>query len=618
MKQSAPPNESARLEALSQYAVLDTEPEGRFDEIIQLASQICRTPIVLVSLVDKERVWFKAKLGLKINEVPRDGSFCAHAILQEEPLIVIDARKDPRFRTSTLVTSRPSTRFYAGVPIVTPAGHVLGTLCVMDLISRELTSEQLGSLQVLARQVMSLLEARRSQSEMAFAYYDSITNLPNQELFKDRLQQALALTRRNEQMVAVLLVSLDRFKTINDTLGYVTSDQMLREVAQRIVSCVRDSDTVARFGSDEFALLLTHLNRAEDAAKVAVAVGEALSGPFNFGDSELFVTTSVGISHFPHDGKDTVTLLKSAGAALNRAMEQDGHSYQFYTSGRTTKALRRLVLENNLRPALERGEFVLHYQPQVNLENFQIVGSEALIRWQHPGLGLLPPAEFIQVAEDSGLIVPLGEWTLRAACLQNKSWQDAGLDPLRIGVNLSARQFQQPNLVETVALILKGTGLDPRFLELELTEGSIMKDPDQAIGKLHELKNMGVKISIDDFGTGYSSLSYLKRFPIDTLKIDQSFVSEINTDSDDAAIVTAIIDLAHALKLNVIAEGVETEEQLDYLLRLKCDEVQGYLFSQPLSVEAFTELLVQKLSLGVRKNYATNPLPDLENVLQET
>jgi diguanylate cyclase len=331
-----------------------------------------------------------------------------------------------------------------------------------------------------------------------------------------------------------------------------------------------------------------------------LTVGEALSGPFKFDDQELFITSSIGISHFPHDGQDTVTLLKSAGTALNRAREQDGDSYQFYTSGRTTKALRKLLLENNLRPALERGEFVLHYQPQVDLKSFQVVGSEALIRWHHPGLGLLPPAEFIGVAEDSGLIIALGEWTLRAACLQNKSWQDAGLDPLRVGVNLSARQFQQPNLVETVAQILKGTGLDPRFLELELTEGSIMKDPDEAIGKLHELKAMGVKISIDDFGTGYSSLSYLKRFPIDTLKIDQSFVSEINTDSDDAAIVAAIIDLAHALKLNVIAEGVETQEQLDYLRMLKCDEVQGFLFSKPLSVAEYTELLMEKLSLRLQ------------------
>ena len=375
---------------------------------------------------------------------------------------------------------------------------------------------------------------------------------------------------------------------------------------------------MARFGSDEFALLLTQLNRAEDAAKIAQNIKEALSPSFNFDNHELFVTTSIGISLFPNDAKDTVTLLKNAGTALNRAKEQDGNNYEFYTSGRTTRALRQLVLENNLRPALERGEFILHYQPQVNIQTFQMVSMEALIRWQHPGLGLLPPAEFIRVAEDSGLIVALGDWVLREACMQSKAWQDAGFDSLRVAVNLSARQFQQPKLVETVAEVLKQSGLDPRFLELELTEGSVMKDPDLAIGKLHELKAMGIKISIDDFGTGYSSLSYLKRFPIDTLKIDQSFVSDINTDPDDAAIVAAIITLAHTLKLTVIAEGVETKVQLDHLRRLDCDDAQGFLFCKPLSVEDFTQRLMERRSLTSRKKYDTNPLPDLAGVLHGT
>lgn len=269
-----------------------------------------------------------------------------------------------------------------------------------------------------------------------------------------------------------------------------------------------------------------------------------------------------------------------------------------------------------MRPGLENEEFIIHYQPQVNIRTFQIVGMEALIRWQHPGLGLLYPLEFIPLAENSGLIVSIGEWVLRCACAQSKSWQDAGFDPLRLAVNLSARQFQQPKLVETVAQILKETGLDPRFLELELTEGSVMKDPDEAIGKLHELKAMGVKISIDDFGTGYSSLNYLKRFPIDTLKVDQSFVSDVNTDSDDAAIVTAIITLAHALNLNVIAEGVETQEQLDFLRLLNCDEVQGFLFGKALVVEEFTELLVERRGLNSRLNYDTNPLPPLHRILE--
>lgn len=464
---------------------------------------------------------------------------------------------------------------------------------------------------------LDLTQGKQAQERVNyFAYHDPLTNLPNQALFKDRLQQALSLARRNEQMLAVMLVNLDRFKTINDTLGYVTADKLLCEVAERLAGCVRESDTVARLGGDEFALLLTQINHTEDATKIARSVQDALALPFSFDNQELFVTNSIGISVYPYDAKDAVTVLKNAGTALNRARELDGNNYQFYTSGRTTKALRQLVLENNLRPALEHEEFIVHYQPQVNIKTFQLVGMEALVRWQHPGLGLLYPVEFIRLAEDSGLIVSIGEWVMLTACKQNKLWQDAGFDPVRLAVNLSARQFQQPKMVESVAQILKETGLNPRLLELELTEGSVMKDPDQAIEKLHELKAMGVQISIDDFGTGYSSLNYLKRFPIDTLKVDQSFVSDINTDANDAAIVTAIITLAHALELNVIAEGVETLEQLEFLRVLKCDEVQGFLFGKALPTEEFTELLMERRGLTSRGNYSTSRLPPLPSSLQ--
>jgi diguanylate cyclase (GGDEF)-like protein/PAS domain S-box-containing protein len=465
---------------------------------------------------------------------------------------------------------------------------------------------------------LDLTEYKQSEEKVNyFAYHDALTNLPNQELFKDRLKYALVAAERSEQMLAVVLVDLDRFKTINDILGYVTADQLLREVANRIVSCVSESDTVARFGGDDFALLLTEINRSEDAAKIARHIQEALSAPFNFDEQELFLTSSIGISFSPDDAKDAVSLLKSAGTALNRAKELDGNNYQFYTAGRTTKALRQLVLENNLRPGLERDEFIIHYQPQVNIQSFQLVAMEALLRWEHPALGLLYPSEFIGLAEDSGLIVSIGEWVLRTACLQSKAWQNSGFDPLRVAVNLSARQFQQPGLVESIAQILKETGLEPNLLELELTEGSIMKDPNLAIRKLHELKAMGIQISVDDFGTGYSSLNYLKRFPIDTLKIDQSFVREINTDPDNEAIVSAIITLAHALKLNVIAEGVETQEQLESLRVLKCDEVQGFLFSQPLAVAEFTDLLAERLSISTTRDYTTTRLPSLLSVLQQ-
>ena len=430
------------------------------------------------------------------------------------------------------------------------------------------------------------------------AYHDALTDLPNQVLFKDRLKQAIALSRRNDQMQAVLLLNLDRFKTINDSLGYTAGDRLLQSVAQRLTSCVRESDTVARFGSDEFAILLTQLPRAQDAANVARAIKESLAQAFIFEEQEIFISSSIGISLYPQDGRDTAGLLKTAGAALDRAKVQGGSTYQFYTAGGTTRALKQLVLESNLRPALERAEFFVHYQPQISIRDFHLVGMEALVRWQHPSFGLLYPSEFISLAEESGMIVSLGDWIMRTACAQSKVWQDAGLAPMVVSVNFSARQFQQQTFITDVAQILKETNLDPRWLELELTESSIMKDPEEAIEKLHELKLMGIRVAIDDFGTGYSSLNYLKRFPIDTLKIDRTFVSDVCKDPHDTAIVRAIIDLGHALDLTVIAEGVETKEQLQYLSALECDVVQGFLFSKALSAKAFEELLVEQRKVG--------------------
>ncbi|HEX6047436.1 MAG TPA: EAL domain-containing protein [Pyrinomonadaceae bacterium] len=442
--------------------------------------------------------------------------------------------------------------------------------------------------------VVDLSQNKQTQEKLNhLAYHDALTDLPNQVLFKDRLKQAIAMSRRNDQMQAVLLLNLDRFKTINDSLGYTAGDRLLQSVAQRLTSCVRESDTVARFGGDEFAILLTHISRAQDAANAARAIKEALDQAFLFDDQEVFVSSSIGIAVYPHDGRDTAGLLKNAGAAVDRAKVQGGNNYQFYTAGGTTRALKQLVLESNLRGGLERGEFVVQYQPQVDTRSFQLVGMEALVRWQHPSLGLLYPSEFISLAEDSGIIIQLGDWILRTACAQNMVWQDKGLAPMRLSVNFSARQFQLATFISSVTETLKETNLDPRWLELELTESSVMKDPEQAIEKLHELKLMGIRVAIDDFGTGYSSLNYLKRFPIDTLKIDKSFVSDICKDPHDTAIVRAIITLGHALDLTVVAEGVETQEQLQYLSSLDCDVVQGFLFSKSLTVSAFEELLVE-------------------------
>ena len=458
--------------------------------------------------------------------------------------------------------------------------------------------------------VVDLSQNRQTHEKLNhLAYHDALTDLPNQVLFKDRLKQAIAYSRRTDQMHAVLLLNLDRFKTINDSLGYSAGDRLLQSVAQRLTSCVRESDTVARFGSDEFAILLTQISRAQDAANAARAIKEVLDQAFLYDDHELFISTSIGIGLYPTDDRDTSGLLKSASAALDRAKEEGGNNFQFYTAGGTTRSLKQLQLESNLRGALEREEFIVHYQPQVRIPDFHLVGMEALVRWRHPSLGMLYPSEFVPLAEDSGLIIALGDWVMRKGCAQNMEWQDKGLAPMRLSVNFSARQFQQPSFITTVAEILKETNLDPRWLELELTESSIMKEPEQAIEKLHELKLMGIRVAIDDFGTGYSSLNYLKRFPIDTLKIDKTFVSDVCKDPHDTAIVRAIITLGHALDLTVIAEGVETQEQLQYLSSLGCDVVQGFLFSKSLSAAAFEELLVeQRRAAALSTNQDTAPL----------
>jgi diguanylate cyclase (GGDEF)-like protein/PAS domain S-box-containing protein len=457
--------------------------------------------------------------------------------------------------------------------------------------------------------VVDLSQNKQSQEKLNhLAYHDALTDLPNQVLFKDRLKQAIALSRRNDHMQAVLLLNLDRFKTINDSLGYTAGDRLLQSVAQRLTSCVRESDTVARFGGDEFAVLLTQIPRAQDAANVARAIKQALDQAFIFEDQEIFVSSSIGISMYPHDGRDTAGLLKTAGVALDRAKVQGGNTFHFYTAGGTTRALKQLVLESNIRSGLERSEFFVQYQPQVDVRGFHLVGMEALVRWQHPSFGVLYPGEFVSLAEESGLIIALGDFVMRVGCAQNKTWQDKGLQQLRISVNFSARQFQQATFIADVSHILKETNLDPRWLELELTESSIMKDPEEAIEKLHELKLMGISVAIDDFGTGYSSLNYLKRFPIDTLKIDKSFVADVCKDPHDTAIVRAIINLGHALDLTVIAEGVETKEQLQYLSALECDVVQGFLFSKALSAKAFEELLIEQRRVTSGNVSATAPL----------
>jgi EAL domain-containing protein (putative c-di-GMP-specific phosphodiesterase class I) len=365
---------------------------------------------------------------------------------------------------------------------------------------------------------------------------------------------------------------------------------LLKEFAERLKSCISKSDTVARFGNDEFALLRSQINGTKDVIETIGSLSQVLKFSFDLPGHELFATASVGVSLFPLDGDDSHTLLKNAGAALYKAKKSGGANYQFYTADMHDLATSRLALETNLRRAITNQEFLVHYQPRVAVDSLAITGVEALVRWQHPQLGLVPPSEFIPLAEDTGLIVPIGEWVLRTACLQGRQWRDEGFAPIQIAVNICGRQFHDQDLSETVIRILEETGLPPANLELELTESSVMQHADFASGVLSRLKSMGIKISIDDFGTGFSSLVSLKRLPIDALKIDRTFVRDATSDSDDAALVMAIITLAHNLRLKVIAEGVETEDQLKFLQLLRCDEIQGFLFSRPLPAAALAAL----------------------------
>jgi diguanylate cyclase (GGDEF)-like protein len=447
--------------------------------------------------------------------------------------------------------------------------------------------------------VADITERKQAEARINYlAYHDTLTGLPNRVSFEEHLAASIARAGNNRAPLAVMFLALDRFKKFNDTLGHIVGDQLLKSVAERLTLSLREGETAARFGSDEFSLLLSGINEVEDAERRAREFQDTLDQPFNIDGHELYVTSSIGIGLYPEDGRDAQGLLKSAGAALYRAKQAGGSNYQFYTADMNERALQRLALENQLRRGLERKEYRVYYQPQVNIDTGQITGMEALVRWQHPERGLIAPAEFIPLAEDTGLIAPLGEWVLRTACAQTRQWHDNGFHNLHVAVNLSPRQFQQPDLVLMIERLLKETGFDATRLELEVTESSVMKNAAAAIDTLGELKAMGIRISIDDFGSGYSSLSYLKSLPIDVLKIDQSFVRDMTTDPKDAAIVMAIIQLAHSLQLQVKAEGVETEDQLRFLRLLRCDEMQGYLFCRPIPAEAFEQLLVEGRSLS--------------------
>ena len=453
--------------------------------------------------------------------------------------------------------------------------------------------------QANANLVVSTLEARKLAEQVQtakveldhLAHHDVLTGLPNRILLYDRLALAIALARRSGKQLAVMFMDLDRFKHINDSLGHSVGDQLLQSVGQRLLGCVRQSDTISRLGGDEFVALLPDIDHAEDAALSAQKMIAAIALAHRIDQHDLHIGASIGISIYPEDGLDAETLIKHADTAMFHAKDNGRNTYAFFEPEMTARAIARQSIEASLRLALERQEFVLHYQPKVNLLSGTIVGVEALVRWQHPQRGLLIPADFVPIAEDSGLILPLGRWALREACRQARAWQDAGLPPVSVAVNTSALEFRAADFLEYLRATLEESGLEPCYLELELTESVLMRDAASADSVLHALAGLGVKLAIDDFGTGYSSLSYLRQFPINTLKIDQSFVKQITSNPDDGAIVRAVISMGKSLKKRVIAEGIETAEQAAFLLAEHCDEGQGHFFGRPVGAEALAILL---------------------------
>jgi diguanylate cyclase (GGDEF)-like protein/PAS domain S-box-containing protein len=438
--------------------------------------------------------------------------------------------------------------------------------------------------------------ARALSQKMAYlAQHDSLTDLPNRVLLNDRLAQAMALAHRHNEKLAVLYLDIDRFKHVNDSLGHAIGDRLLQSVSQRLTECVRASDTVSRQGGDEFVALFSEVVDAADAATCAEKILQSVSEPHLIDDHDVHVTASVGIVLYPDDAEDGETLLKNADFAMYQAKDCGRNNYQFYKRDLNSTATERQSLETALRHAIHRHEFELHYQPKMDLLTGEIAGVEALVRWRHPVLGIMAPAQFISIAEESGLIVPIGHWVLREACRQAMVWREQGLPAIRLAVNISAVELRAKDYVAGVAAILAETGFDPARLELELTETFLMQDSDSTAAVLQSLKDIGVTLALDDFGTGYSSLSYMKRFPIDTLKVDQSFVRDLSSDTDDANIVSAVINMGKSLHLRVVAEGVETREQLEFLEELECPEAQGYYFSYPLVAGEFAAFLRHSL-----------------------
>ena len=612
---------------LREYGVRNSDPDKSLDDLALLAAEMCRTPYAAISFVDESREWIKSAFGWPPHgEVPKVCSLAAEVVRQNVPLFLLtDARQDARFSEHWLICNAPFAAFYAAVPLLTAEGRAFGALAVFGPHPRLLDDRQVFLLQSLSQQVMALLHQRREIRDLNTAMsvrarieeqtkwqasHDSLTGLPNRSLFLQRVEETIAdASAKPKRNTALLFVDLDRFKRINDTLGHTAGDIILREVAARFSSCLRSEDTLARLGGDEFTVLLPDVPNTAYAAGVSQMLLGTLHRPILLGNQELYLGASIGISTFPRDGEDASTLLKHADIAMYQAKEKGG--YQTYSRRMNADGYQLLIEEGELRRAIEREELTLLYQPVVNLATGAVNSVEALARWKHPERGHVPPAHFIALAEQSDLIVPLGELVLRRACADAAFWRRNGHPDLRVAVNLSARQLARPHLGEFVESLLKEKELPGTALDLELTETALFGSGDATPSTLQHLRELGIRLLIDDFGTGYSSLAYLRRFAVDVIKIDRVFIAGLGQDKTDEILVRALIQMAHALHIEVIAEGVEAAEQRACLEEMGCDSMQGYLLSRPVTAEVLRTTLVPG---GHRLRAFTPPAPAIESV----